>query len=490
MILLRLLLVVLFFSCSSLQANVNTYFNQINKDPNALFTFLKSMPKGGELHYHLWGGAYSESILDYAAKSDYCFNKDTFVITKNPQHCDGIKTKEILNQPNLYVATIKDWSLKDFVPGNETAFEHFFNGFSKYLPVIIDYSPQLLTHVIQRAAEQHEQYLEIMILPDNANSLQFATTIESDKTYAQKKDTLLANKAFMANIRFAAKEPARILNQTRQQLGCKDKPETPACAVTVKFQVYLLREQPLDSIFAQALTAFETVMQSKGALVGVNLVQPENGILSIRDYRKQMEIFNYFHTQYPQVNISLHAGELEPESVIPEELGYHIHDAIFTAHAQRIGHGVDIAYENNAETTLKYMADHQLAVEINLTSNQKILNISGSKHPLNYYLAHKVPVVLSTDDEGILRTDLTHQYVQATMEQGLDYPTLKQINRNALTYAFLPGKSIWANPMKGELVQECLDLNSITCHEFTKHNQKARIQWDLEQKLIQFERQF
>jgi hypothetical protein len=34
-----------------------------------------------------------------------------------------------------------------------------------------------------------------------------------------------------------------------------------------------------------------------------------------------------------------------------------------------------------------------------------------------YYRAHGVPVVLSTDDEGVLRTDMTNEYVRAVREQ-------------------------------------------------------------------------
>ena len=252
----------------------------------------------------------------------------------------------------------------------------------------------------------------------------------------------------------------------------------------------LLREQSIDKLFAQALNAFEAVSRSKDNLVGVNLVQPEDGIISLRDYHQQMLILQYFHETYPKVQISLHAGELAPEAVVPAELSDHIHDALFTGHAQRIGHGADIAYENNAENTLKYMAEHHLPVEINLISNLKILNLSGRNHPLNYYLSHQVPVVLSTDDEGVLRTDLTRQYVEAVLEHGLSYSVLKQINRNTLTYAFLPGKSIWANANTAEPIQECQDLNSNICKEFIKNNEKATLQWILEQKLISFENTF
>ncbi|WP_298622681.1 adenosine deaminase [uncultured Legionella sp.] len=471
-------------------AQVDEYFNNIKADPNALYAFFKAMPKGGELHYHLAGGTYPETMLSIAAKGNYCMDLRSFAVHKSTTHCDGIKVDELFNKPELYSRVIKDWSLKDFIPGKESAHDHFFNSFMKYMPIVFNYRAQLIADVVERAAQQHEQYMELMDITDNGNSLRFGELIKNVKSNDEKKQLLLANKEFQNNIEQTILESDSMLDGAQAVLGCKKNPERDACKVKVKILYYVLREQPLNNLFAQALNAFEAVSRSKGNLVGVNLVQPEDGIISLRDYHQQMEIFNYLHQQYPQVHISLHAGELAPEAVTPEDLSYHIHDALITGHAQRIGHGVDIGYENNAKDTLDYMAKHQLPVEINLISNQKLLNISGRNHPLNYYLKHNVPVVLSTDDEGVLRTDLTRQYVEATIAHGLDYPTLKQINRNALTFAFLPGKSIWADAGKGEFVPECKDLNSLSCTTFTAKSEKAQLQWNLEQQLIIFENKF
>ncbi len=477
-------------SCASVQADVADYFNQIKQDPNALYAFFKTMPKGGELHYHLAGGAYPETMLMIAAQSDYCLDQNTLAISKDSSRCDGVKSKDIINQPELYSKIVRDWSLKDFIPGEESGHDHFFKGFMKYMPIVFDFRPQLIADIIQRAASQNEQYLEIMDIPDNANSLSFGSLITNSKSNDDKRQLLLANKDFQNNVNTTILESDRMLDQAYKELGCTSNPQPEACKVQVKLLYYVLREQPLDNVFAQSLNAFEAVSRSKNNLIGVNLVQPEDGIISLRNYRQQMEVFKYLHQIYPDVKISLHAGELAPEGVVPAELGFHIHDAVFTANASRIGHGVDIAYENDSDTTLKYMADHNIPVEINLISNQKILNIAGKDHPLNYYLSHQVPVVLSTDDEGVLRTDLTRQYVEATLGHGLDYQRLKEINRNTLTYAFLSGDSIWSDSSKGIPIQECQDMNSKTCLEFIQKSEKATLQWNLEQKLKAFEARF
>jgi len=476
--------------CASVQAQVIDYFNQIKTDPNALYTFLKTMPKGGELHYHLAGGPYPETLLELVSQTDYCLNSNTLAVSKDTTSCDGVNTKELMGKPDLYSSVIKSWSMKDFIPGEESGHDHFFNGFIKYMPIVFDFRPQLLADVMRRAAAQNEQYLEIMDIPDNANSLKFGNLIQHIHSFDKKRQKLLADPEFQKNVSLTVSKSEQMIQESRTALGCDKNATAKACSVKINLLYYVLREQPPNTLFAQALNAFEAVSQSKNALVGVNLVQPEDGIISLRDYHKQMKVFQYLHKLYPQVKVSLHAGELTLNGATPKDLSNHIHDALFTAHALRIGHGVDIAYENEAEASLKYMAEQHIPVEINLVSNEKILNVTNKNHPLNYYLSHNVPVVLSTDDEGILRTDLTSQYVKAVIEHGLDYQTLKNINRNTLTYAFVPGKSIWTNAAKNQLRKECLDLNSKTCHQFIKENEKAQLQWNLEQKLKVFESKY
>lgn len=472
------------------QANVTDSFNAIRQDRNALYQWLKIMPKGGELHYHLMGGAYPETMLQLAATGNYCLDTTSFVLSKPSKPCQGLTSKEIFFHPLVYSEVVKSWSFKEFNPGKESAHDHFFNVFDKISSLVMDFRPELLADTIQRAEKQHEHYLEIMMLPDNAKSAQFGSLLKGIKTDTEKRQLLLANKEFQANITYTIEETDRILNQARKKLGCQANPQSEACKVQVKFLYYVLREQSLDGIYAQMLNAFEAVSRSQGNLVGVNFVQAEDGPISIRDYHQHMALFNLFHQLYPRVNIALHAGELTSALVDAKDLSFHINEAVNVGHAQRIGHGVDIMHEYNAPILVNYMAQHQIPVEINLMSNNKILNMTATQHPLNYYLGKQVPVVLSTDDEGILRTDLTEQYVSAVVDFGLSYPQIKQINRNALSFAFLPGKSIWVKANKPERVQECADLNATACKIFIKTSEKARLQWDFEQALIEFENGF
>src|SRR5439155_12041144 len=146
---------------------------------------------------------------------------------------------------------------------------------------------------------------------------------------------------------------------------------------------------------------------------------------------------------YPKVHISLHAGEIAPGLVTPDGLRFHIREAVELGHAERIGHGVDVMYETDAAGLLKEMAARHIMTEINLTSNDVILGVTKEWHPLPSLRAAHVPVALSTDDEGVSRIDITHEYTRAALDFSLSYLDLKAMVRTSLDHSFLPGASLW-----------------------------------------------
>jgi adenosine deaminase len=192
----------------------------------------------------------------------------------------------------------------------------------------------------------------------------------------------------------------------------------------------------------------------------------------------------FLHAKYPDVKLSLHAGELTLGLVTPRDLRFHVREAVETAGASRIGHGVDIAYEDGAQALLARMARDKIAVEINLTSNDVILGVKGADHPLALYRKAGVPFVLSTDDEGVSRIDLTNEYLRAVTEQGLNYADLKAAARASLEYAFLPGASLWGTPRTP--VAACAKAGP-ACDAFLGGSRKATAQWRLEREFEAFE---
>jgi adenosine deaminase len=188
-------------------------------------------------------------------------------------------------------------------------------------------------------------------------------------------------------------------------------------------------------VFAQILAGFETA-DADPRVVGLNLVQPEDNPVAVRDFRLQMSMLDYLHGAYPSVKITLHAGELTEGLVAPETLRFHMRESIHTGHASRLGHGTGVMYEDDPLELLRELAAKKVLVEVALSSSDLILDVRGSRHPLQAYLKYGVPIALVTDDAGVSRSTLTLEYRKAVDDQGLDYPTLKRIARNSIAYSF------------------------------------------------------
>jgi hypothetical protein len=142
------------------------------------------------------------------------------------------------------------------------------------------------------------------------------------------------------------------------------------------------------------------------------------------------------------------------------------------------------------------MARRNVMVEICLSSNDLILGVSGARHPLATYLEYGVPVALATDDEGVARSEISMEFLKAAEDQGLGYLQLKTMARNSLHYAFIAGESLWSDRRKFVPVVPCardveeMKVNSNSCKQFLAGNEKARLQWQLEQDFNVFEREW
>jgi adenosine deaminase len=209
-----------------------------------------------------------------------------------------------------------------------------------------------------------------------------------------------------------------------------------------------------------------------------------------------MQMLDYLHGAYPKVHISLHAGELAPGLVRPQDLSFHIRDSVEKGHAERIGHGVDVMQEHDAQGLLAEMAARHVLVEICLSSNDVILGVRGRDHPFPVYLRAKVPVALATDDEGVSRSELTWEFERAVETYHLDYATLKRMVRDSLDHSFLPGASLWSAPEHFTMVEGCANQPlrsepaSATCRRYLDASERARIEWKEEVEFNRFEEGF
>jgi adenosine deaminase len=321
---------------------------------------------------------------------------------------------------------------------------------------------------------------------------------------AKLRDQLLAN-GLKSDIAVDEKEFADAKAVRGELEHCHSDPPWPpdsnsgltgspwGCFVQIHFLYQVLRGFPPQQVFAQTLLGFE-LASADPDVVGINFVRAEDRRDAMDEYHLEMQMLDYLHSVYPKVHITLHAGELAPGIVPPVGLSFHVREAIDLGHAERIGHGVDVLHEVDPNALLKEMAAKHIDVEVNLTSNDVILGVKGSDHPLHAYMAAHAPFSLSTDDEGVSRIDLTHEYVKAVEEQNLTYADLKYSARNSLEFSFLHGESLYPRP--GDYTHRAAACAApITaksapagaCKTYLDANEKAAQQYELERRFAEFE---
>ena len=467
------------------------YFDEIRDQPPLLTAFLRRMPKGGDLHNHLSGAIYAESYIAWAAADGLCVDKKALALAPPPCAApDGIPAAQAYRDAALYSALIDALSMRNFVPGAQSGHDHFFATFAKFNAAEARRGGDMLAEAVERAGEETVSYVELMASPGMGAARKIGAAIGWDDDMARLREKLLA--AGLGEIVPAVRRDLDGIDATmRRRLACGSAAERPGCAVTVRWLAQVIRTVPPEQVFAQSLLAFE-LAQADPRVVGLNLVAPEDDPLSLRDYALQMRILGFLGKLMPEVRLALHAGELAPGLVAPEQLRFHIRGAVETAGARRIGHGVDVLYEDDPWSLLEEMAERRVLVEVNLTSNDQILGVSGDRHPFATYRRFGVPVALSTDDEGVSRGDLTHEYQRAALTYHLGYVELKALARNSLEYAFLPGDSLWGSLTPFAPREACAGaLGSRepppACRALFAQSEKARAQWRLEAEFTAFE---
>jgi len=476
-------------------------------NPLELRMFLRAMPKGADLHYHLSGGVYAESFIRAGAEDGLCVDLATMAFVRpvasstneSPAAtCEkgSVAAGSAFANQHLYDALIDSFSMRSFVPhAGVSGHDHFFDSFGKFDGVSPRHKAEWLDEAATRAAAQNEQYLELMETPDFSHAAKLALETGWKDDLKVLREELLA-RGLREDVPGALGHFKQAESGRREREHCGEPDAGAACNVEIRFLYQVLRGLPKEVVFAQTLLGFETASSDPETVVGINFVMPEDGFISMHDYTLHMKMVKYLHEVYPKVRITLHAGELAYGLVTPEGLCCHIRQAV-EAGAERIGHGTDVMFEERPEELLKEMAAKHVMVEINLTSNDVILGVRGKEHPLPIYRKFGVPVALSTDDEGVSRIDLTNEYVRAVQTYGFSYADLKKMVQTGLEHSFLPGTSLWEKQDAFTRVANACSRDtrgakepSSGCKGFLKSSAKARQQWELEHRFRTFEEKF
>ena len=424
----------------------DAYFEKIRNNEAQLTAFFSQMPKGGDLHHHFSGSIYAEPLLKHAIAQDFYLNVETMDVRKEKSATGNWQLFSSL-QANGTLATyqqkiMQKWSVKDYNYVDYPSDKLFFESFLKFEPAIKGNFGQGLLELKNRAISENVSYIETQLstiptamITDDLKSfnvkLRKLALVKDEKAITKSLDSVF-NSLIKKNAESYAKDfNTNFVAKMHNDLKIDDK------QFTMRYQNFVLRfMEPVD-LFKNLVIAFLSANDSP-LMAGVNIVSPEDGETAMNDYWLHMLMFKYCHARYPNVKYAMHAGELTLGLVLPEDLTWHIGAAVYTAGANRIGHGVDLAYEKDSYNLLRYMEKNSIPIEINLVSNEFILKVKENRHPFSLYKEFGVPIVISTDDAGILRTNMTEQYVLlAKRYQNVSYSDIKQYVYNSINYSFI-----------------------------------------------------
>lgn len=458
-----------------------------------LAAFTRAMPKGGELHNHISGAVFGEALLAWAAEDGLCVDTARLALVPPCQPGGDLKpAAAALRDEEFRSALLDSFSVRH--PGfrDRSGHDQFFSVFSRIGAVSETRGGDALAFVLGSLGRQNTFYLEAMITPQGGAAAakgavagwkggDFAAQAAANQ--AQGLDALVPQVIAQTDALEA---------RVRSLLRCGQPDASPGCQVTVRYLYQTIRVLPPEQTFAQIQLGAALVAADK-RWVGVQMVAPEDNPNAVANYSLHMRMVDYLTDHGRKAPAALHAGELTLKVAPPAALRAHIAEAIRVAGARRIGHGVDFAQEDGAEALAAEAAAKGVLVEVNLSSNDAILEVRGRAHPYAWLRARGVPTSLSTDDAGLLRIDLSGEYARAA-EEGASYADLKRSARNAIAFSFLAGEGLWRDPgtyawpaaaCAGQIGAAAPRPGP--CADLVATSDKAREQWRHEHLLAQFE---
>ncbi|WP_341756157.1 MULTISPECIES: adenosine deaminase family protein [unclassified Candidatus Tisiphia] len=416
------------------------YYNNLitsNDPPIAEIGMLVNiLPKGGDIHHHFIGAIHAETLLDYVKKEGFCIDPNSYQILKKPTKT-SMTVDELRADIPKYNQLLSVWSTANFSNHSREQLapdERFFDCFN-YFCFLEDYIIQDgLMDLKKRAEAENVQYIET-IFPFAPISTNVA--LDDINKLTSNTDDLTINQVLEKAMLLLEQDKVIQQDITYYSTMVTDKSrDIDDERFTMRFQPYVFRGNKPSLVFSGLYSAF-SLAQNNRKIVGVNIVGAEHLVVAINDYTLHMKMFRFLKQKFPNVKLSLHAGELALGQVPPEGLRHHIRDAILIADADRIGHGVDIMHESNPYQLISTLLEKNALIEINLTSNEFILGIAGDNHPIKLYMRYGIPIAICTDDAGVSRNNLTQEYLLFISRYKPSYDQLKQVVYNSIKYSFL-----------------------------------------------------
>lgn len=138
-------------------------FAEVRAAPPQLRAFLYAMPKGADLHSHLSGATYAESLIAAAAAAPTPVCVDTTTLAVVATCAAGTRAvAEALRDANWQRQLVDAWSMRSFVPSSgRSGHDHFFDTFGRFGGAAN--AVDMAVDVVDRAGRQRMRYIELMI---------------------------------------------------------------------------------------------------------------------------------------------------------------------------------------------------------------------------------------------------------------------------------------------------------------------------------------
>ena len=222
------------------EQRTSRYLDSVRQQPSLLLAFLRDMPKGGDLHNHLAGAIYAESMIDFAAQDGLCIDRATLFLAPAPcdAACDPHSNKPAVScgyrDPALYNSIIDAWSMRNWQSGEGSGHDHFFATFDKFFASTLNHIGDSLAEASARAAQDHLQYLELMHTAGGLRSAELGTKLGWDDDFARMRQKLLTG-GLPEIIATTRKELDADEAKAQLLLKCGTPVADPGCTVTVRY---------------------------------------------------------------------------------------------------------------------------------------------------------------------------------------------------------------------------------------------------------------
>lgn len=388
---------------------------ELRRSPDAsdLYRLLWALPKGGDLHNHLTLSLRPEALFEKATDA------------RRPAYVPFYARMRYLGcpdsvQPFLSFHTIPQWAVKrmsECAQGEYTPLEKL-TGEQK--------AAWLSAMKMDQPQEGREEFFEALVArrqPMARNlDLLFNVVAEHLKERAAEGLRYLETQFVPVNGQDGEGRPIpleRGVGMTRALLARED---IRRLNLAVRFQFILIRFNPEAERSMEA--GYEFVSRNRDLWVGVNFAGREDNDKGHAG--RFLETVRKLRRTYPDVHLSLHAGE----TTAP---GRQVRDTLLLG-AERIGHGINLLSDPD---TLLWMRGGRVLVETSLISNRLLQYTPDlAAHPFPELLRTGVPVCLNTDDPGAWDSNFTDEYFTAVKTYNLTWNEIVELGRMSLRHSF------------------------------------------------------